>query len=56
MLKKKRIAQCTLSNEELQERISFVTTRALTFSDLYHQTNGNIENEDKLVWNVRQHL
>ena len=55
-LKKKRIAQRTLFIEEPEESISFVTRRALTFSDPYHQTNGNIENEDKLVWNVRQHL
>ena len=55
-LKKKRIAQCTLLIEELQESISSLTRRALTFSDPYHQANGNLENEDKLVWNVRQHL
>ena len=41
-VQKKRIAQCTLLIEELQESISFVTTRALTFSDPYHQTNGNM--------------
>lgn len=41
-VQKKRIAQCTLTIEELQESVPFVTTRAFTFSDPYHQTNGNM--------------